>query len=81
MSLTLIQLRANTADSDLVLWLDDRRNRRAFPYRLEQCGYVPVRNPSAPGDGLWKISGKRQAIYAKAALGVREQIKAAQAIG
>jgi hypothetical protein len=32
-------------------WLIDRKNRRAIPYRLEQCGYVPVRNDArAVGD-------------------------------
>jgi len=58
------------------VWLDDRRNRRAIPHRLEKCGYVPVRNPHAD-DGLWKIAGKRQAVYAKAALPLRDQLAAA----
>jgi hypothetical protein len=57
-------------------WLGDRKNRRAVPHRMEQCGYVPVRNPAAT-DGLWKIAGKRQAIYAKATLSLRDQLEAA----
>jgi hypothetical protein len=26
-------------------WLMDRKNARAIPYRMEECGYSPVRNP------------------------------------
>jgi hypothetical protein len=78
-ALTLLHLRDITADASLAEWLADRKNRRTIPYRLEQCGYVPVRNPNA-GDGLWVINKKRQAIYAKATLGVRDQILAAQAV-
>jgi hypothetical protein len=74
---TLIQLRNITQDTSLAEWLDDRKNRRTIPYRLEQCGYVPVRNDAA-ADGLWKLNGKRQVIYAKAALSPREQLKTAQ---
>jgi hypothetical protein len=77
--LTLLQIQNATSDSSLVDWLTDRKQRRTIPYRLEQCGYVPVRNPTA-SDGLWKITGKRQAIYAKADLALREQLKAARTI-
>jgi hypothetical protein len=43
---------------------------------MEDCHYLAVRNPGAD-DGLWKIEGKRQVIYAKAHLSVRDRIKAA----
>jgi hypothetical protein len=56
----------------------DRKNRRVIPHRLEQCGYVPVRNDAAK-DGLWKLS-QAQAVYAKAELAIRDRIKAAQAL-
>ena len=36
---------------------------------------MPVRNPDAD-DGLWKLEGKRQAVYAKASMSLREQIAA-----
>ncbi len=49
-----------------VPWINDRKNRRTIPHRLEKCGYTPVRNSGAE-DGLWKISGRRQAVYAKIA--------------
>jgi hypothetical protein len=63
--------------SGLSEWLYDRRNRRTIPHRLESCGYVPVRNSGAV-DGLWKVNGKRQAIYARKDLPLQNQIKAAQ---
>ena len=58
----------------------DRKNRRTIPHRLESCGYVPVRNPDRPADGLWTVSGKRQAIYARKELPLREQITVARGI-
>ncbi len=58
------------------LWLGERKNRRQIPLRMEPCGYVPVHNPTAK-DGLWKIDGKRQAVYAKATLLLRDQLAAA----
>ena len=42
-------------------WLDNRKNRRAIPHRLEPCGYVSY-GSDAP-DGLWVVAGKRQVIY------------------
>jgi hypothetical protein len=56
-------------------WIRDRKNRRVIPHRLEKCGYVPVRN-NAANDGLWKINGTRQAVYAKTALSIRDRLKA-----
>ena len=76
-ALTSLQLQGKAVGTSLYEWLADRKNRRTIPYRMEQCGYVPVRNPAA-NDGLWKISGKRQAIYAKASLPLRQQIDAAR---
>jgi hypothetical protein len=58
-------------------WIKDRKNRRQIPHRMEQCGYVPVRNTAAK-DGLWVISGSRQVVYAKIELSLHNQIKAAQ---
>lgn len=64
---------------DLVPWLRDRKNRRVIPHRLETRGYVPVRNDAA-NDGLWKIGGKRQAVYAKKSLPIGARIAAARAL-
>lgn len=60
-------------------WLLDRRNSRKIPHRLEECGYVAVRNRHA-ADGLYKVRGKRCAIYARKTLAPREQIAAAEAL-
>ena len=54
-------------------WLRDRQNTRRIPHRLEECGYVPVRNESAK-DGLWRVNGKRQVIYAKEELPLNKRI-------
>ena len=58
-------------------WLMERKNRRALPHRLERCGYIAVKNPEAK-DGLWKLQGERQVVYAKASLSPAEAIKAAR---
>jgi hypothetical protein len=58
-------------------WLMERKNRRAVPHRMERCGYVPLRNPDA-GDGRWKLQDKRQVVYARAKLSLRDQIAAAK---
>jgi hypothetical protein len=58
------------ADGDFAVWLRDRRNARRIPHRLEACGYVAVRNDAAK-DGLWKVNGRRQVIYAKSVLPLR----------
>ena len=65
------------ADGDLVLWLKERKNRRIIPHRMEACDYVPVRNDAA-NDGLWKIDGRRQVVYAKSKLPLRNRIAAAR---
>jgi hypothetical protein len=62
---------------DLCDELKDRKSRRAMPHKLERVGYVPVRNPDAD-DGLFKVAGKRQAVYAQRRLSVAEQVKAAR---
>jgi hypothetical protein len=67
------------SEYELGQWLRDRRNSRHIHYRMGDCGYVLVRN-STRSDGYWQIGGKRQAIYAKAQLSVREQHVAAAAL-
>jgi hypothetical protein len=47
------------------------------PHRLEGRGYVPIRNDDVK-DGLWVISGRRQAIYARASLSVRDRVSSAR---
>jgi hypothetical protein len=69
----------NEAGYELGTWLRDHKNRRAIPHLLEQCGYIPVRNDAAD-DGLFKINGRRQVIYAKATLSTSERLRAARAL-
>ena len=68
---------AMVADGDFGLWIRDPKNRRAIPHRMEECGYSTVRNKNAK-DGLWKISGRRQAVYALSNMDLRDQIAEAE---
>ena len=45
---------AANASEEFSEWLRDRKNSRQIPYRLEQCGYVAVRNDAAE-DGRWVL--------------------------
>jgi hypothetical protein len=67
------------ATGDFLTWIQDRKNRRAIPHRLETAGYVPVRNDAAK-DGLWMINDKRQAVYARSDLPIKDRLRAAQQI-
>jgi hypothetical protein len=60
-------------------WLQDRKNRRQIPHRLEAAGYAVVRNPDAK-DGLWKVFGRRGAVYARRDLSVRDRLAAVSGI-
>jgi hypothetical protein len=76
-AVTIAQIRdAPKTVGGFIDWLDDRKNRRVIPHRLEACGYVPVRNDAAK-DGLWKIKGARQVVYAKADLSIGDRLSAA----
>jgi len=72
---TLTQITLEAQDSEFVAWLKDRRNIRQIPHRFAEVGYEPVRNTGA-GDGLWKVRGRRQAIYAKRELSLNERLRA-----
>ena len=76
-AVTLAQLIERSAGTEAGEWLIERKNRRAMPHRMERSGYVPVRNADA-ADGLWKLQGRRQVVYAKARLSPRDQIVAAR---
>lgn len=75
-ALTIQQL-IDRADDEFGEWLKDRKNRRVIPHRLEAVGYQPVRHMSAD-QGLWKVGGKRQTVYAKRSLTYKEQCAAAE---
>jgi Family of unknown function (DUF5906) len=75
-AVTIAQIASGASSNEFAAWASDRKNRRIIPHRLESCGYVPVRNDAAL-DGLWKIYGKRQAVYAKNTLSICDRIAAA----
>jgi hypothetical protein len=77
-AVTIAQLAERSID-EFRSWLADRKNRRAIPHRLENVGYVPVRNELAK-DGLWKLNGKRQAVYSRSDLSLRDRYAAVQAL-
>jgi hypothetical protein len=67
---------AAAADPEFSAWLGDVKSRRQIPHRLERCGYVSVRNDYAK-DGLFKLRGKRQAVYAKKEMSIARRSQAA----
>jgi hypothetical protein len=77
-AITLADLvsRARMEHPDFADWLSDRRHRRQIPHRLESAGYENVRNPAAK-EGQWAINGKRQNVYAKTTLSIKERHAAA----
>lgn len=77
-ALTLAMLTAAAPDA-FKQFLNDRRNNRLMSHRLDQSGYVRVRNEGAT-DGMFKLGGRRCVIYARNTLSVREQIAAAHAL-
>jgi hypothetical protein len=73
----LIQEAHTNNGNGLHEWLTDRKNRRTIPYRLEEAGYIRVRNDTRK-DGLWIMDNERQVIYAKRQLTISERLKAAR---
>lgn len=57
--------------------LKDRKSRRSLPHKFERAGYAPVRNPDSD-DGLFRVRGRRQVVYARRALPLAEQVRAAR---
>jgi hypothetical protein len=75
-AVTTDDLAGRSSLSEFGQWLRDRRNARQVPHRMEAAGYVHVRN-EGPKDGLWKVGGRRQVIYARRELSQRERLAAA----
>jgi len=65
---------------DLFDELQDRKNRRAIPHKLERVDYVQVRNPDA-ADGAFKVAGMRRTVYARRTLALADQIREARRVG
>ena len=75
-AVTLASIQA-AAQGGFAEFLLDRKNRRIVGHRFDGCDYTPVRNNDAK-DGLWKIAGARQVVYAKNSLPLAEQMRAAR---
>lgn len=67
---------SQTCATNFASYLQDRKNSRKIPHRLDTAGYTAVTNSTAK-DGLWKVFGKRQVIYASKELSVRDRAIAA----
>jgi hypothetical protein len=77
-AITLSTIRYNAIDSSFRDWLDDRKNARRIPHRLEECGYTSVRNPDSDADGRWRIMGRRETIYANKNLSPEQRLRVAR---
>jgi hypothetical protein len=69
----------SAADEGFREFLKDRKNRRTIVHRMEDCGYTSVRN-QIPKDGLWRVNGKREVIYARKDLTLAQQLAAASQV-
>ena len=59
--------------------MNDRKTRHLLGKRLAECDYEPVTNPDAK-DGLWKVGGKRQTVFARRHLTPSAQFTAASRV-
>ena len=76
-AVTLADIVAATTQASFADYLRDRKNSRRIPHRFEACGYTPVRNPDAD-DGLWRLNGRRQVIYARNTRSFADRLAAAR---
>ena len=75
-AVTITQVAVHAGD-EFRNWLKDRRSSRQIPHRMETAGYVAVPNPADKTDGRWRVDGKRQVIYGRRDLQIRDRIAAA----
>jgi Family of unknown function (DUF5906) len=79
-----IDLLCAAATGETSEWLLAKKSPRTVRHRLDRCGYVSVHNPSAQ-DGRWPVQlangkSKKQMIYAKASLCLRDQCTVAESL-
>ena len=58
-------------------WLNDSRNRRVISKHMKTAGYESVHNPDSD-NGLWRINGVKQVVYAREEFTVAQRIDAAR---
>ncbi len=61
-------IEASPAGSQVYDFFNSPKNSRAWTHRIEMAGYETVDNPDAK-DGLWRVVGRRQMVYARRDLG------------
>jgi Family of unknown function (DUF5906) len=76
-AVTVGDIAVATTQASFADYLRDRKNSRRIPHRFEACGYTQVRNPYAE-DGLWRLNGRRQVIYARKNLSFIKRLAAAR---
>jgi len=64
------------ANPELVMWIRDRNNTRNVGRRLDECGYIPVRN-SDEQSGRWKVGGARKTIFGRKDVSLEKRYAAA----
>jgi hypothetical protein len=74
-----LSLILSRADSNLQEMAKDPRGKNSIRFKLERAGYVSVANPNA-NDGLWKVGGRRQKIWAAKDLSLVGRGEAAEAL-
>ena len=76
-TLDMIREEAATTNGSFHEWINDRKNRWAFPHHLEKCGYTQIQNKERQ-DRLFVVGGNRQVIYVKSELEVGKRLEAAK---
>ena len=79
-AITVSKIITGAPSQSLVDFLRGSQKQPPHSSQAEACGYVQVRNRDAK-DGLWKILGRRQAVYAKDTLSPRERLAAVATLG
>jgi hypothetical protein len=77
-AVTIERLTIHAPDS-LRAWMTELKNRRVVAHRLAGCGYERFDNDDAK-DGLWKINGRRQAVYGRIDMPFLDRLHAARSL-
>lgn len=70
----------NRAQGEVKTWLENPATRKIVGHRLEDCGYIRVRNHSN-SLGLWRVDGRYQMIYGRKDLDESTRQSSARSLG
>jgi hypothetical protein len=76
-AVTLDDLIDNAPDEESRAWLRDKRNTRSIPHRMEEVGYLSVRNPDDKR-GRWVVGRRQRVVYVRKELTVQDRLAAAR---